>query len=88
MSFYGSCSRATCSRVRSRAGVWVSNAGNNHLEGHSFKLNFQCTNNIYEALLLGLQLLKKLGAKRIYVHGDFELIIKHINGEYAAKHPR
>ena len=43
-----------------------------HAEVHSYRLNFQCTNNIaeYEALLLGLHLLKKSGAKRIKVHGD------------------
>lgn len=70
--------------------MWVSNSGNNHAEGHSYTLNFQCTDNIeeYEALLLVLQLLKKLGAKRISVHGDSKLIIKHIKGEYYANHPR
>lgn len=57
---------------------------------HSYKLNFHCTNNIaeYEALLLGLKLLKKLGAKSIVVHGDSKLIIKQIKGEYVANHPR
>jgi len=33
-------------------------------------------------------LLKKLGAKRISIQGDVELIIKQIKGEYSAKHPR
>jgi len=80
MSFDGSCRK-----VGSRAGVWVSNYGDNYVQGHSYKLNFNCTNNIaeYEALLLGLQLLKKLGAKNIVVQGDSELIIKQIKGEYA-----
>jgi ribonuclease HI len=78
------------SKEGSGAGVWVLNSKTNHSEGHSYKLNFQCTNNIveYEALILGLQLLKKLGAKRISIHGDSELIIKQIKGEYSAKHPR
>lgn len=35
-----------------------------------------------------MQLLKTLGAKRISIQGDFELIIKRIKGEYLAKHPR
>lgn len=85
MSFDGSCRKSSLG-----AGVWVSNSGNNHVEGHSYKLKFHCTNKIAEndALLLGLQLLKRLGAKRIYIHGDFELIIKQIKREYAAKHPR
>ena len=67
MSFDGSCSKNGAG-----AGVWVHNTENNHAKGHSYRLNFQCTNNIaeYEALLLGLHLLKKLGAKRIIVHGD------------------
>jgi ribonuclease HI len=37
--------------------------------------------------MLGLNLLKKVGAKQIMVRGDSELIIKQIKGEYAAKHP-
>ena len=67
MSFDGSCSKTGAG-----AGIWVHNTENNHAEGHSYRLNFQCTNNIaeYEALLLGLHLLKKLGTKRITVHGD------------------
>jgi len=53
------------SKERSGAGVWVSNSYTHHSEGHSYKLNFQCSNNVakYEALILGLHLLKKLGAK-------------------------
>jgi len=38
--------------------------------------------------MLGLKLLKKVGAKQIMVRGDSELIIKQIKGEYATKHPR
>jgi ribonuclease HI len=72
------------------AGVWLHNNKSRYSESHSYKLNFQCTNNIaeYEALMLGLKLLKKVGAKQIMVRGDSELIIKQIKGEYAAKHPR
>ena len=77
MSFDGSCGKDG-----SRAGVWVCNTESNYAEGNYYKLKFQCTNNIveYEALLLGLQLLKKLGAKRISFHGDSELVIKQIMG--------
>jgi ribonuclease HI len=72
------------------AGVWLHNHKSRYSESHSYKLNFQCTNNIaeYEALMLGLKLLKKVGAKQIMVRGDSELIIKQIKGEYSAKHPR
>jgi ribonuclease HI len=70
-------------------GVWLHNHRNRYSENHSYKLNFQCTNNVveYEALMLGLKLLKKVGAKKIMVRGDSELIIKKIKGEYVAKHP-
>lgn len=71
-------------------GVWIFNSQTRKAEGNSYKLNFQCINNIaeYEALILELQLLKKLGVKIISVYGDSELIIKQIKGEYLAKHPR
>jgi ribonuclease HI len=72
------------------AGVWLHNHRSRYSESHSYKLNFQCTNNIveYEAFMLGLKLLKKVGVKQIMVRGDSELIIKQIKGEYADKHPR
>jgi ribonuclease HI len=72
------------------ARVWLHNHRNRYSENHSYKLNFQCTNNVaeYEALMLGLKPLKKVGAKQIMVRGDSELIIKKIKGEYYAKHPR
>ena len=68
----------------------MHNHRSNHSKNHSYKLNFQCTNNIakYKALMLGLKLLKKVGAKQIMVRGDSKLIIKKIKGENAAKHPR
>jgi ribonuclease HI len=71
-------------------GVWLHNHKSRYLENNSYKLNFQCTNNIaeYEALMLILKLLKKVGAKQIMVRGDSELIIKQIKGEYVEKHPR
>jgi hypothetical protein len=71
------------------AGFWLHNHRNRYSENHSYKLNFQCTNNIveYEALMLSLKLLKRVGAKQIMVRGDSELIIKQIKGEYVAKHP-
>ena len=37
MSFYGSCGKAGLG-----VGVWIHNTS----EGHSYKLDFQCTNNI------------------------------------------
>ena len=51
---------------------------NDHAEGHAYRLNFRCTNNMveYEALLLGLKLVKKLEAIRVSVLVDSELIVQ------------
>ena len=64
------------------AGVWLHNVENNHVEGHAYRLNFKCTNNMaeYEALLLGLKHVKKLGDIRVSIIGDSELIIQQIKG--------
>ena len=42
----------------------------------------------YEALILGLQLIRKLGGKRIEIMGDSELIVNKINGEYSVYNPK
>ena len=42
----------------------------------------------YEALVLGLQIVRKLGAKRVSVMGDSEIIIKQIKGEYLVNNTR
>ena len=56
----------------------------------SYKLAFDCSNNEaeYEALITGLNILKKLGEKRNSIYGDSELVIKQVKGEYQAKHLR
>ena len=60
------------------AGIWIHNLENDHAKGHDYRLNFKCTNNMaeYEALLLGLKLVKRLGAIRVSVIGDSDLIIQ------------
>src|SRR5215468_4172198 len=47
------------------------------------------TNNVaeYRALITGLQEAKKLGAKRVVIRGDSELIVKQMRGEYRVKSP-
>ena len=49
-----------------------------------------CTNNVpeYEALVLGLQILKRMQAKRVYIYRDFELVLRQVIGTYQAKYPR
>jgi ribonuclease HI len=71
------------------AGVWIYHP-NGDTKLCSYKLVFECTNNMaeYEALILGLKVLEELGAKRIVVLGDSELIINQIKGIYQAKQPR
>jgi ribonuclease HI len=48
------------------------------------------TNNVceYEALILGLEAAKKLNIKNLEVYGDAELIVRQVNRQYLAKHPR
>jgi len=77
-------------RLGAGVGVQIHNMENNHSEGNAFILNFKCTNNMakYEALIPGLQLVRKLGAKRVSIMGDSKLIIKKINGEYSVNNPR
>src|SRR6476661_7789789 len=49
----------------------------------------RATNNVaeYRALITGLQKAKELGAKRVLVRGDSELIIRQMRGEYRVKSP-
>jgi len=66
------------------AGIWIHNTHNNHAEGHAYKVNFKCTNNMaeYEALLLGLKLLKVLGATKVSILGDSDLIIQQMKRNF------
>jgi hypothetical protein len=84
MSFDGAINREGA-----RASVWI-NPPKLGTKLCSYKLAFNCTNNMaeYEALVLGLKSLKEMGARRITVHGYSELIISQIKGIYQAKHPR
>jgi len=71
------------------ASVWI-NPPKVGTKLFSYKLTFDCTNNMveYEALILGLKFLKELGAKRIAVHGDSDLVINKVKGIYQSNHPR
>jgi ribonuclease HI len=70
------------------AGVWI-NPPKVGTKLCSYKLAFDCTNNMveYETLILGLRTLKELVTKTIVVHGDSELIINQVKGIYQSKHP-
>jgi len=71
------------------AGIWVRSPENTPTL-HSFKLMFNCANNVaeYEALMLGLNILKEKKARKNYVYGDSELVIKQVNGLYQTKNPK
>ena len=56
--------------------------------GERVQLLGTATNNVaeYQALLLGLQAARELGATHVHVVGDSELIAKQITGAYKVKH--
>jgi len=58
----------------------------------SFRLQFETNsmNNIYEyeALVLGLEVSKKMKIVKLIVYGDAKLIVNQIKNVYQAKHPR
>jgi ribonuclease HI len=78
-----------CAKESAGAGiVFISPSKNtSHL---SFKLEFKVTNNIieYEALLLGLNVAKPKGIRKLQVFGDADLIIQEVNKSFQAKHVR
>jgi ribonuclease HI len=49
----------------------------------------RATNNVaeYRALITAMEEAKKLGAKKILIRGDSELVIKQMKGEYRVKNP-
>src|SRR5438067_10791672 len=49
----------------------------------------KATNNVaeYRALIIAMEEAKKLGAKKIVIRGDSELIVRQMLGQYRVKHP-
>ena len=49
----------------------------------------RATNNVaeYRALITAMEEAKKLGAKRIKIRGDSELVVRQMTGIYRVKHP-
>ncbi|XP_024190639.1 uncharacterized protein LOC112194654 [Rosa chinensis] len=50
----------------------------------AFQLDFTCTNNQaeYEALIVGLEILQEMGAWRVLVFGNSQLVINQMNKEF------
>ena len=71
MYFYGSISREGVG-----SGIRIISP-NRDFKVYSYKLTFECTNNVakYEDFRLGSNALKYLKEKRIYVFGDYELVV-------------
>lgn len=53
-------------------------------------LGFRASNNEFEykALLAGLKLAAVMGAKRLHIYSDSQLVVKQVKNEYQAKDPR
>jgi ribonuclease HI len=49
----------------------------------------RATNNVaeYRALITALEQARQVGARKIQIRGDSELVIKQMRGEYRVKHP-
>ena len=49
----------------------------------------QATNNVaeYRALIRGIELARELGGDDLKIHGDSELVVKQMLGQYKVKHP-
>ncbi|XP_072058168.1 uncharacterized protein [Arachis hypogaea] len=79
----GSYNKAT-----TEAGVILESEQGNRVE-LSLRFDFPTFNNQakYEALLAGLKLAKEVGAKRLIVFSDSQVVTSQINDTYQAKDP-
>lgn len=70
------------------AGIILENNEGITIE-HSLRLEFPSSNNQaeYEACIVGLFLAKELGATRVKVMTESQLVTSQINGQYQAKEP-
>jgi ribonuclease HI len=71
------------------AAAVVSDAASGDVLDEATLVLGQTTNNVaeYRGLLLGLERARALGATRVEVVNDSELVAKQVNGEYKVKHP-
>ena len=71
------------SKEGAREGICISGPKYDY-RTFSNKLYFDCTNNVakYEALRLGLKMIKELKIKKVSIYGDSKLVINHVKGIY------
>ena len=71
------------SKVGVSAGVYIISPTED-TKTYSYKLVFECSNNVteHEALLLGLRVLKDLGAKTVKIFDDSKLVVNQVNDIY------
>ena len=67
----------------------VATAPDGHVLAEESAYIGESTNNVaeYRALLLGLELARRLGASDVRVACDSELVARQIGGQYKVKHP-
>lgn len=77
------------SRRGAGAGIVITSPQGEH-KMHTFRLEFECTNNIaeYEALLIGLEISRESKIKQLKVIGDSDLIVSQIKGKFVTKNDR
>ena len=77
------------SKIGASVGVWILSP-TKEVKLLSFKVYFECTNNVaeYESLILGINVLRTMKAKKIAIYGDSELIVDQVKGIYQAKHTK
>ncbi|XP_077228427.1 uncharacterized protein LOC143861392 [Tasmannia lanceolata] len=80
----GSASKGRCG-----AGV-VLQGRDEFVAEYKLRLDFKASNNKaeYEALLAGLNLAAELGAKKLKIYSDSQLVVEQVNGTYEAKELR
>ena len=72
----------------SGAGVVLISSDRSRLR-YAIHLHFSASNNAveYKALINGLRIAIELGATRLYVHGDSELVVDQVMTESSCKSP-
>ena len=56
----------------------------------SLRLGFSATNNEgkYEALLMGMMMVQKMGGKKVKIYLDSKLVVGQVRGELETRDPR